>query len=218
MYYLYLDESGDLGDHIQSSGASKYFVIAVLEVIDDKNRKAMAKAVERTIKNKLHKKHSRKPKPITELKGTGTDLTDKKYFYRHIATIPFTISAVILEKQRFVNHLQLNKTRVYRFITNLVLKELPMEQATERVILTLDKSMRSSIIQEFNEQLIKQLESHIPPNVPVSINHSFSHEDKLLQAVDLFAWGLYRKYEVGDTEWYEVFKEKVAFERIYPHK
>jgi hypothetical protein len=39
-----------------------------------------------------------------------------------------------------------------------------------------------------------------------------------LQAVDLFAWGLYRKYEVGDTEWYEVFKEKVAFERIYPHK
>ncbi len=218
MYYLYLDESGDLGDHIQSPGSSRYFVIAVLEVINDQNRKALAKAVERTIKNKLHKKHPRKHKPISELKGTGTDLADKKYFYRHIAKIPFTISAVILEKERFVNHLQLNKTRVYRFITNLVLKKLPMEQATDRVILTLDKSMRSTVIQEFNEQLIKQVESHIPPNVPVSINHSFSHEDKLLQAVDLFAWGLYRKYEAGDTEWYEVFKENVAFERLYPDK
>ena len=129
MYYLYLDESGDLGDYILSPGASRYFVIAVLEVIDDKNRRAIAKVVERTIKNKLHKKHPRKAKPITELKGTGTDLADKKYFY-----------------------------------------------------------------------------------------HSFSHEDKLLQAVDLFAWGLYRKYEVGDAEWYEVFKEKVAFERVYPYK
>ncbi|MDZ7363908.1 MAG: hypothetical protein ONB46_24820 [candidate division KSB1 bacterium] len=64
-------------------------------------------------------------------------MADKKYFYRHLAAIPFTISAVILEKERFINHLQLNKTRVYRFITNLVLKELPMEQATDRVILTL---------------------------------------------------------------------------------
>jgi len=193
-------------------------VIAVLEVIEDKNRRAIAKAVERTIKNKLRKRLSRKAKPVAELKGTTTDLADKKYFYRHITAIPFTLSAVILEKERFVNHLQLNKTRVYRFITNLVLKELPIEQATTRLILTVDKSMRSSVIQEFNEQLIKQLESHIPPNVPISINHSFSHEDRLLQAVDLFAWGVYRKYEVGDTQWYEVFKEKIVFERVYPDK
>jgi len=40
----------------------------------------------------------------------------------------------------------------------------------------------------------------------------------LLQAVDFFAWGFFRKYEKGDARWYEVFREKIAFERVYPDK
>ncbi|MCI0696713.1 DUF3800 domain-containing protein [candidate division KSB1 bacterium] len=129
MYYLYLDESGDLGHYTDGPGASRYFVITVLEVRNEQARKAMEKAVERTVKNKLHKKRSRKAKPVTELKATATGFADKQYFY-----------------------------------------------------------------------------------------HSFSHEIKLLQAVDLFAWGFFRKYEVGDTRWYDVFREKVVFERVYPYK
>jgi len=218
MYYLYLDESGDLGHPVQSPGASRYFVITVLEVRSEQARKAIEKAVERTVKNKLHKKGSRKAKPLTELKATATDFADKQYFYRQIAAVPFTVSAVILEKERFLNHLQLKPKRVYGFVTHLVLKELPLEQATTRVILTFDKSAHSSAIQEFNEHLVKQLESRIPPLVPLSINHHFSHENKLLQAVDLFAWGFYRKYELGDTMWYDVFREKIVFERVYPDK
>jgi len=60
------------------------------------------------------------------------------------------------------------------------------------------------------------LEARIPPLVPLSINHSLSHENKLLQAVDLFAWGFHRKYEARDTQWYEIFREKITFERVYP--
>ncbi|MGH7451091.1 MAG: DUF3800 domain-containing protein [bacterium] len=218
MHYLYLDESGDLGHHMPSPGASRHFVIAVLEVIGDINRKVIEKAVARTLKNKLHKKHSQKKKSIVELKATMTDLADKQYFYRHVAAIPFTISTVILKKDRFANHLELNKNRVYRFIANLVLKQLPLEQATTRVTLTLDKSMRSAAIQEFNAHAIEQLESHVPPRVLLTINHGFSHEDKLLQAIDLFVWGIFRKYETGDMRWYEIFKEKIVFERVYPDK
>jgi hypothetical protein len=218
MHYLFLDESGDLGHHIQSPGASRYFVIAVLEVGSDTSRKMIEKAVTRTLNNKLRKKHSYKKNPIVEIKATTTDLMAKQYFYRHVAVIPFTISAVVLKKDRFVNHLELNKNRVDRFITNLVLKELPIAQATTRVTLNLDRSMRSSTIQEFNARVIEQLEAIIPPQVLLTINHSFSHEDKLLQVIDLFAWGIFRKYEIGDTQWYDVFKGKIAFERVYPDK
>jgi len=218
MYYLYLDESGDLGHPIQSPGASRYFVITVLEVRSDLARKAIEKAMERTVKNKLHKRGAHKSKPLTELKATATDLADKQYFYRQIAAVPFTVSTVVLDKERFSNHLQQNPNRVYGFITHLVLKGLPLEEATTRVILTLDRNVRGSTIKAFNEHLIKQLETRIPPLVPVSINHRASHEIKLLQAVDLFAWGFFRKYETGDTRWYEVFREKIAFERVYPDK
>ena len=36
-----------------------------------------------------------------------------------------------------------------------------------------------------------------------------------LQAADMFAWGIFRKYEAGDLEWYDVFKEKVSYEKLY---
>lgn len=216
MYYLYLDESGDLGHLLFSPGASRYFVIAIVEVRGDQSRRALEKAVERTIKNKLHKRHSSKAHPLVELKGTNTDLSDKQYFYRQVADVPFTISTVTLKKDRFLSHLQQSPNRVYSFITHLVIKELPLEQASLRVVLTLDKSMRSAAIAEFNTHLIQQLQSRIPPLVPLSINHGFSHENKMLQATDLFAWGIFRKYEAEDTSWYEVFREKVVFEREYP--
>jgi hypothetical protein len=62
-------------------------VIAVLDVIGDTNRKMIEKAVARTLKNKLYRKHSQK-KPIVELKATTTDLAAKQYFYRQVAAIP----------------------------------------------------------------------------------------------------------------------------------
>jgi len=68
--------------------------------------------------------------------------------------------------------------------------------------------MRSPVIQEFNANVIEQLESHVPPHVLLTINHSFSHEEKLLQAIDLFVWGIFRKYEIGEMQWYEIFDIK----------
>jgi len=33
-----------------------------------------------------------------------------------------------------------------------------------------------------------------------------------LQAVDLFCWGIYRKYEHGDVQWYKQYANKILFE------
>jgi hypothetical protein len=73
MHYLYLDESGDLGHHLQSAGASRHFMITVLEVTSDKDKKAIEKAVLRTLRYKLKRKKSHKVAHISELKGTLTD-------------------------------------------------------------------------------------------------------------------------------------------------
>ncbi|MCI0691645.1 DUF3800 domain-containing protein [candidate division KSB1 bacterium] len=218
MHYLYLDESGDLGHQIGSPGASRHFVITILEVAGNVAKKAIEKAIVRTMQNKIRKKRPRASSQVMELKATNTEFAVKQYFYRQVAAIPFNLYTVILDKARFINHLQLNPNRVYGFITHLVLKELPLEQAATQVILALDRSMDKPAIQEFNEYLIKHLELRIPPQVPLAIYHDLSHENKPLQAVDLFAWGIYRKYEAGDMQWYEVFREKIAYEQFYPPK
>ncbi len=218
MYHLYLDESGDLGHYTDSPGASRYFVITVLEVTNDKGRKAIEKAVARTLKNKIHQSRSYQTRSINELKATNTSLAVKQYFYRQIATIPFHLYTVILDKTRFGNHLQFNHNRIYRFITHLVIKALPLETASTRATFVLDKRMGGVAMREFNELLRLQIESQIPPQIPLFIDHHNSNKTKPLQAVDLFSWGIYRKYEGGDTEWYDVFREKIKFERVYPEK
>jgi hypothetical protein len=218
MHYLYLDESGDLGHYVDSPGSSRYFVITVLEVTSDKDRKAIEKAVERTIKNKLHIKHSRQAARIKELKGASTEITIKKYFYRHVAAIRFHLYTVILDKTRFGNHLQFSQHRLYRFIIHLVLKELSLEMVSTSVSFVLDRRTGGASVQEFNKSLRLQLEERIPPQVPLYIDHRDSSATRPLQAVDLFAWGIFRKYEAGDTAWYDLFREKIKLERVYPDK
>lgn len=214
MLYLSLDESGNLGYDFHSAGVSRHFVITIVEAPDDTTKKAMEKAVTRTLRHKIYGKHVRGL--VTELKGAKTSFAVKKYFYRLVADIPFSLYAVVLDKQRFANHLQLNPSRVYNFVAQLVLKNMPLELARDYVMLIVDRSKSKEEIREFDASLFNQLEARIPPQVPLVIKHNYSHENKLLQAVDLFAWGVYRKYEMGDMEWYDLFREKIAYEKMYP--
>jgi hypothetical protein len=218
MHYLYLEESGDLGHYINSPGSSRHLVIIVLEVTSDKDRKAIEKAVERTIKNKIWKGRSLQKSGVHELKATNTDIAIKRYFFRHVANIPFRLYAVILDKTRFVNHLAFSRHRLYRFLIQMALKELSLELVSTSVNLILDRRTGGASVQEFNKSLSLQLEGQIPPHVPLFIGHRDSIQTRPLQAADLFAWGVFRKYEVGDTEWYDVFQEKIKLERVYPDK
>jgi hypothetical protein len=60
-----------------------------------------------------------------------------------------------------------------------------------------------------------QVSSRLDPRVPLQISHLYSHEDRLLQAVDMFAWGIFRRYEREDLRWYEIFKDKIAYDELH---
>ena len=216
MRYLYLDESGDLGHDMTKAGTSRYFVITILEVSTGIANKAIEKAVTRTLKTKFHRKrHQRRGYP-TELKSSHTVDAIKQYFYRQIANVPFNIYTTILDKSRYTKEFESSKSRLYNFITHLVVKEMPFENATTRVVFTLDRSKSKREIREFDAYLLNQLESRILPQVPLVVNHDYSHENKLLQAVDMFAGGIFQKYESGETRWYEMFQERIVYEQVYP--
>lgn len=216
MSYLYLDESGNLGHQFQQADVSRHFVIMILEVPDEAAQKAIEKAVERTMKNKVRGKSRLQLNGITELKGAKTSFAIKRYFYSQVATIPFKLYTVILDKKRFVNHLQVSENRVYNFIAQLAIKEFPLEQETTRVTLVLDRSKSKPEIRAFNQYLLNQVEARLPPQIPLDIFHDDSQHNKPIQVVDLFAWGIYRKYEDNDTAWYEVFRSKIVYEQVYP--
>jgi len=107
------------------------------------------------------------------------------------------------------------KDRVYNFIARNVLDRIPIEGASSRIELLIDRSKSKKEIREFNEYIIGQMKGRIDPRVPLDVYHRTSHENLGLQAADLFSWGIFRKYEKNDEEWFTIFKTKVKYDSLY---
>ena len=107
----------------------------------------------------------------------------------------------------------LNKTRVHEYLQKKSgRKKLYNYLANSAVTMVVDKSKNKAEIEDFNQYLVNKLEGKLPLNVPLNISHEDSKVSSGLQAVDLFCWGVYRKYEHGDIQWYQQFESKIVFE------
>jgi len=212
--HAFLDESGGLSFDFTKGGTTRFFVTCLLVVPTSKDYRALTKAVERTIRNKLHK--GRSPKhPTDELKGSKTTLAVKQYFYRQAKKASFEIYTLILNKARVYEELRSQPERLYNFIGRKLIERCPFKEVKDRIILTLDRRKSVAEIQQFNQYLLVQLQGSLPLHVPFEIYHEHSWKNKGLQAVDLFTWGIFRKYERGDTSWYQIFRERIKFENVY---
>ncbi len=209
MWYLYLDESGGLGFDFVNKKPSKFFTVAILVVRGENNRK-LVKAVRITLRRKFKNK-----KKVEELKGSKCPLVIKKYFYRQVKDIKFALYSITLNKIRVYERLRKDKERVYNFMARHVLDQIPFDNANLRVKIIIDKSKTKKNIFEFNQYILRQIKSKFDPKVPLDIYHYDSKQNLGLQAVDLFCWGIFRKYERGDKEWFNIFKDKIVYDQQY---
>ena len=212
MWYLYLDESGDLGFDFVNKKPSNFFTITILAVSCINNNRRILKAVKITLRRKFRKKDE-----VKELKGKELDLNIKKYLYKQMKDVKFGLYAMTLNKRRVYAELAKSKSRVYNYIAKKVLEQIPFEKNnSDRVELIIDRSMSKPEIIEFNSYIRRQLEARLSPKIPLDIYHWQSHENFGLQAVDVFCWGIFQKYERRKTDWYDVYaKDKVRFDDQY---
>jgi hypothetical protein len=203
---IYLDESGDLGCDFENKSPSNYFVISALVCKDAVMDKQLQKAISRTIKNKLGVK-------ANELKGTKTELKIKTYFLvqlQKLAVRDFEIYAVIVDKRKLPKTDTKNKSYLYNQITSMLLQQITTQDVSA-VTLIVDKSKNKYGMKIFDDYIKRQLNVEIP----FFIHHYSSSASRGLQAVDLFCWGIYRKYEHQDAEWYQAYKSMIICEKEY---
>jgi len=215
MWYLYLDESGDLGFDFVNKKPSKFFTVTILALGSVEANRKLIKAVKVVLRRKLNPKNKRKRLAL-ELKGTGTTLEIKKYFYKQVEDVEFGIYSITLNKLRVYERLIKEKSKVYNFVARQVLDHIPFEKNnSERVELILDRSKSKSEIEEFNSYIRNQLEGRLSPRTPLDMYHWKSHETPGLQVADMFCWGIFEKYERNRVEWLEIFKDKIKFCDVY---
>lgn len=214
MWYLYLDESGDLGFDFVNKKPSKFFTITILVIKGNIQNRLLFKAVKKTLRRRLNPRGKRK-RIVAELKGTKTTLEVKKYFYEQVKSLNFNIYAITLNKRRLYEYLIKNKSRVYNFIARNVLDQISFKEAKIKVELIIDKSKSKPEIVEFNSYIRRQLEAELDPKIPLNMYHLSSLESGGLQAADMFSYGIFEKHERRRMDWLNIFKEKVIYDSVY---
>jgi hypothetical protein len=169
---------------------------------------AFRKAVKRTLKNKINHRKNKK-RPVNEMKGEGTDLPIKEYFYRQSPEAGWHIYSVTLNKTRTQPHLQtkVGKKKLYNFLARFLLEKVRFPEGLQTLNLVLDRCKNTEEIRDFNQYVENQLQALSPLTTRLFITHEASHENPGLQAVDMFC--------CGDDGWYRIYRDKIRFETIY---
>lgn len=207
MWYLYLDESGDLGFDFVTKRPSHHFTVTVVLLRSQRANRALQKAVASTLRRKL--------KGTQELKGSKLSLQYKQYFYQRAKDIPFEIYSITLNKILTQSAFFQNQERLYNYIAGRVLEGIPFEQARGQVTIVFDRCKSKPQIAAFNRYLGAQLQSKLDPKIPLDMDHLLSHESKNLQACDLFCNGIFAGYERKENEWRETFSSKIVTNNYY---
>lgn len=208
MLYIYLDESGDLGFDFVTKKPSNYFTITIMTIPGESQNQEMGKRIKKTIARKLAYN-------VYELKGSKTSIDVKTFMWTLLGNIDLKLYSVTLNKRRVYKELAGAKDRLYNFIANFILQKMKLDAESGGINLIIDKSKNKKEIYDFNRYILENMKGKVPPTVCLHINHQESDRTPGLQAVDMFSWGFYRKYEKNDNEWFNVFRKKVVVDELY---
>jgi len=208
--YIFLDESGDLGFDFTKHKTSKFFVMTLLTSKNQHSIKTINLAAHKALR-KINQKL--KKDFINELKGANTPINIKKYFLNKIIGDEWCLYSVIIDKEKFRMPKYINTpNHLYNHVAIHLFNKIEIDNPQSIVVVTADKCKTEREIDEFNRQIGECFYSKLSSIDNLTIKHKHSHDDKLLQAVDLFCNGLYNKYEHEDLSWYNCFSNKIYIE------
>ncbi len=198
--YIYLDESGDLGFNINSS---QHIIIALL--ITKSPHK-----IERCIKRIRQRKLKKKLKELPEIKFNNSDSYIREKTLECIAKEAIEIAYVALNKKNVNPNNRYHNGKIYNFIAGHIMSSLPYENHTKTKLIV-DKRISNKIIRTGFDHYIKQETSF-----KVEIVHENSQLNKCLQATDFIVGAIFRKYESGDSKYYDIIKNNIKIAEHLP--
>lgn len=194
MKYIYIDESGDLGDKYSSS---KYFVLGAIVVDNPKGLNRIIKEIKRKYSDIIGRD--------LEIKGNKTNRHVIKKILGKLDNIDYEVLAIFLDKQNLYN--------VPGFYNYNILYDTLASKLAEKIIVDspisviVDKSKNKyEEILDFNERFSSSLKN--PNNFSVNIIHANSINYKGLQIADIMVWSVFQNLEYNNSEFINFIKNK----------
>ena len=223
---IYQDESGCFGFN---TGSSKYFVVALLCPSNSKHLSNVVRKFKGTLINNGW------PKQI-EVKAhnlfvSRTDIRiPQQYKFKNTPDMPiFSFLAKLANFDLEIDAIVVLKEKIHenlRPIPNGIL----LNYFSGRVLV--DRIVKYDDVHLFVDETSKQthdvqhFDGYIQTGVflskkryfPFEIVHGNSNVINGISAVDFISWSIFRKYEFGDSRFYDVFKKKIKTFKPYYFK
>ena len=192
MNYIFIDESGDLGNY------SDYFVMAAIVTKDPIKFKRIITKTNRIFKKQISKSN--------EIKGSTTPNNIIKNIFKKLKKIDYNIYVVIFNKNNKSNIRFNDNNELYNLIASELAKIIPIYDSTS-IIIDKSKSKNKEILL-FNKMFENNLKNHM--NYPIEFKHLSSLHNKELQIADLVAWSYFQSREHDDNEFILLLKNKTV--------
>lgn len=193
--YVFVDESGDLGEH-----GSKCFVIACLSTLDPK-------PIERIIKKVRERKIEKRFRDVPELKANSSSPEIRRGVLSRLATCDCEINIVVIDKQSIKSYLYDVKNKLYNYIFGLLIDDMSLSETSLEIII--DKRDSNRLLRDdLDQYLYGKLAKTLNPS-KIKINHVESHHSKALQVTDFVAWSVNRKHSFDDDSYYKIIESKI---------
>ena len=192
--YIYIDESGDLGEK-----GSKCMVLAELFVDDSRQ-------LDRIIKNMRRNKFKKELRKAMEIKADKSSGAVRRHMLEKLNDIKGAkIFYIVLEKKKlFSKFLKNDKHKLYNYVAGKLARNITLDEMELHI--RIDKSKGKQILREdFNDYFEKRLKEK-SSSLRVKIDHSYSHSWSGLQFADILAWSCFQKFEHNNNEYIDLIK------------
>lgn len=203
--YVYLDESGDLGF---SGGGSKYFTIAFLLTENPIEIKRVVRKVKQKYKIPIN----------VELKANTTRKKIRIDLLNRLSKLEIEIQSITVKKKNVDTKLRKDPNILYNYMVGLSLVEkiARLEPQIIKAIIIVDKR---TISVEYGFKLNEYLKYKVwyekeKKDIDLEIHHFESHNVYGLQAIDIIANTIFKKYNSSNIELFNIIKNRISYDKI----
>ncbi len=193
MSYIFIDESGDLGDK-----GSKYFILAAILVEDQKTLVNLINKTRRIYKKDIGQSN--------EIKGFNSPEKVKRSIFKKLNKKNYKSFILVFDK-KYKNRLDFkgDNNKLYDILSSYL---ADMIEITDSTYIFIDRTKnKKNKMDEFNSLFENSLDNR--GNFPIFIYHVDSKKYKGIQIADLISWSAFQYMENNNEEYFNLIKNKI---------
>jgi hypothetical protein len=201
--YVYIDETGDLGET-----GSKYFVITAIWT-------DQPELLDRLIKNIRRNKFKKQLKDVHEIKANKSRPELRMYILKKLSEIErLRAQSIILKKDNvFSEYLKNDKNKLYNYVCGILVSNMSID--SKNLVIRIDRSKGKQALRDDFDQYVTKKFTEARWNRKIEIYHSWSHSWSGLQLVDFVSWAVFHKFESGNDEYFKIIESKTNINHVW---